>query len=174
VVGAAADLTVTTTDLLAAGRTVFGGVEWQIEHEGVPVFTRPLSRPPLVRRSRDQIRRGYAATWAEHAVRALSAARAGAGAAAAGACVHRALAALLVLHQLPTSKRDGVSGMLDRVAEVDPAFAAWARGVVGSGHASTAAARAVLVAVLDRIAAEPGAAPYVERLRAAMSAAAGS
>lgn len=165
---------VSTTDLYAAGHRVFGGVEWLIENEGVDVFTAPLSRRPVVRRTPDQVRRGYAATWILHGLRALERAASG-GAAAAGdersaatLCIQRAVWALLVFHRLPASTAGGIEALLARLGERDSAFSGWVAKLTAGG-ADPAAAHAVLKAAADRIALDPASAPYVAQARDILS-----
>jgi len=172
-VGAAADVMLTTTDMLAAGRRVFGGVEWLVDHEGVLLRETRLRRKPVARRSPDQVRRGYVATWLDHAWRALRAAQRGtpsgpAGEDPAAAAVLRALMALLVFHRLPAAKRDGHAGMLARLAAVDPPFAEWA-GRLDLERPSPQVAGAVIRAVVERVAGDAGTAPYVAHLRRALA-----
>ena len=160
------DLAVTTTDLYEAGHKVFGGLEWLMDHEGIQVFSlRPL-RKPVVRRTRDQVRRGYVATWIEHAIRALESHGGGAGehcSAAAAACVQRAVAALLVFYQIPTRKT-AVGEMLALLNSADKPFADWVRKVIASDF-PVQSAQVVLTAVIQRIEADSGSAPYLTQSR---------
>jgi predicted nucleotidyltransferase len=163
-----------TTDLYAAGHQVFGGVEWLIDNEGVDVFTAPSIRRPVVRRTPDQVRRGYAATWIVHALRALEAAASGADTAsgdkrsAAALCVQRAVWALLVFHRLPASTAGGLEGLLKRLGERDPAFSSWVAKLTASS-VDPGAAHAVLKGAVDRIALDPASARYVAELRHILS-----
>lgn len=50
------DLWVCTTELFEEGRHVVGGVESLVQAEGVDLYLRDYDRPPVVRRSPDQVR----------------------------------------------------------------------------------------------------------------------
>jgi hypothetical protein len=169
--GANVEVFVTTTDMFAAGHRVFGGIEWLVDAEGVDLFSIPYTRKPAVRRTPDQVRYGYAATWVDHSLRALEAASVPGSlvvAKAAEASIERALAALLVLHQIPTSKLRGAEGMLYQLAHVDPAFSEWAMGIVARQNA-VHSAHSILKGVIERISTDRVAAAYVARARAIVS-----
>lgn len=169
VIGGVADLMVTTTDLYAAGHRIFGGVEWLIDNEGVEVFSTPPRRLPIARRTRDQVRRGYVATWISHALRALKATTLTSDPAPAEACIQRALAAIYVLHGAPITKREGISGMVQRLADVDPEFAGTAIPLA-IRPPSVNSASALLGAVLDRLTlTEPGMVPYLAPIAAELA-----
>lgn len=158
-----AEIFVTTADQFVAGRTIFGGVDWQIETEGVPLYTEAFRRQPVARRTPAQVRNGYAATWVQHALRALEAAYREPD--AARVALERALVALLVIHGAPASKRAGVDGFLRVLLAHDPGFVRWVEQILDGGITAVAA-RAVLKGVLDRISADPMAAKYVAETRA--------
>lgn len=67
------DIRVRTTDRDAEARDVPGGVEWIAAHGGVPVFEIPPLRPPVVRTSRENVRRELVSSWMHHAISALEA-----------------------------------------------------------------------------------------------------
>jgi hypothetical protein len=159
----ATDVFVTTTEQYAAGRNVFGGIDWLIDREAVELFSTPFQRKPVVRRTRAQVRNGYVAMWVFHGLRALEAARAG-EAEAAKASVDRALAALLVLHQIPASKLVGTEGLLTLLRSRDCTFADWAQALV-STPINPSAAHAILKAAVERISMDSEVAPYVSEAR---------
>ncbi|HEX2205156.1 MAG TPA: nucleotidyltransferase domain-containing protein, partial [Longimicrobium sp.] len=112
------DLWVRTPDRFEEARHVVGGVEWLVETEGVVVYRRAPDRPPVPRRTPEQVRRENVSAWVEHALLALdgTTARANASALAAGgasagdsreaarAAVERAVNALLVAHGVAATK----------------------------------------------------------------------
>jgi predicted nucleotidyltransferase len=161
------DVLVTTTEQYAAGRRVFGGVDWLIDNEGVELFAAPFHRKPVIRRTSAQVRNGYVATWVFHALRALEAAF-GNDAGAEQACVDRALAALLVFHQIPASKLAGTDGLLALLRSRDGPFADWAQALVSNGIAATTA-HAILKAAVERISKDAAAAPYVSDARTVLA-----
>jgi predicted nucleotidyltransferase len=163
------EIFVTTTDQFAVGRTIFGGVDWLIETEGVPLYAEPFRRQPSASRTHVQVRNGYAATWVQHALAALAAAQRGEPNATL-ITVERALVALLVMHQLPAAKAAGATGFARLLSARDPPFAEWMERVTARGI-TTATSRSVLKAVVDRISVDPAAAPYVAGVRRQLASA---
>ena len=162
-----AEVFVTTADQFIVGRSIFGGVDWQIETEGIPLYTEAFRRQPVARRTPAQVRNGYAATWVQHALHALEAAYRGEPDAARVA-LERGLVALLVMHGAPSSKRAGVDGFLGVLLAHDPGFVRWVEQILGGG-VTAVAARAILKGVLDRISADPMAATYIAEMRAILA-----
>jgi len=170
------DLSVRTTDQYHEARHVIGGVEHLVDVEGIDVFSHPLSDPPSIRRSPTQVRLQHTGTWITHAAAVLeeatareqadsalapeSAARL---ASAAHASVMRAVTALLVSHQLPSAKRDGIPAMIKQLAAVDPETAAELEAVLRRAGPPFPAASAVLRMVVLRLGSVPGMAPYLNQ-----------
>jgi predicted nucleotidyltransferase len=65
------DVRVRTIDRFAEAKEVPGGVEWLAAHEGVVVYDAPVTLPPTVRASRDDVRRELVSAWVHHAIAAL-------------------------------------------------------------------------------------------------------
>jgi predicted nucleotidyltransferase len=169
------DLWVRTTDRFEEARRVVGGVEWMAETEGVVVYSRPLERRPVARRTPGQVRRENVSAWIEHALFALDAAARSANASvlrsdgaasgdpvsAARMAVERAVNALLVAHQLRASKSGGVAGMLALLDGVDPAMAAHLRALDAEGPGSPMAAHAIVTAIVHRLSEDAALARYL-------------
>ena len=163
------DLWVRTTDRFEEARRVVGGVEWMAETEGVVVYSRPLERRPVARRTPDQVRRENVSAWIEHALFALDAAARSANASvlrpdgaasgdpggAARMAVERAVNALLVAHQLRASKHGGVGGMLGLLDGVDPPMAAHLRALGAEAAGSPMEAHAIVAAIVHRLGDDP-------------------
>lgn len=173
------DLTVRTTDHYHEARHVIGGVEHLVDLEGVDVYSHPLSDPPTIRRTPTKIRQQHTGTWITHAAAVLeeaaSSAQASSGgnleraarlASAAHASVMRAVTALLVSHQLHSSKRDGIPSMLAQLAAVDQQTAFELESVLTRAVPPFQTACAVLQIVLRRLGRDSGVTPYLQRAQA--------
>ena len=154
------DLSVRTTDQYAEAADVLGGLEWLVKHQGRVVFSRPLLRPPRVRRSRAEVLRDHVSTWVDHAV-------AGVGGAARLAstvprdslalsrlAMERALNAVLVLHQVP-ARGKRLQVLLEQVREVEAHLASSLSPVLSEdrGHVS---AGVFVGAVIDHLMGDAG------------------
>ena len=177
------DLSVRTTDRMAEAGHVFGGVEWFATTQGVLVYQQELSRPANARKSSEQVRRELMSAWIEHAHGALSRGLAAdrhivnePDAARAHKdrlhlprrCVERCVTAILVLHDRHCFKHEGLDAMLEMLAPLEPQLTARIRAALSRGI-NPAAATAVLRIVVQRVLAEPAAAPYVKKVSDAMS-----
>lgn len=180
------DLWVRTTDQFEEGRRVIGGVESLVEVEGVEVYSTPSRRAPVTRRTRDQVRRANVGIWIEHAVLALEQARrvehaallrSSTSAAAwdagelAWQAVRCALNALLVAHQVRSTKQDPLDDVLEKLACVEPAFEAALRPRLPAHDGAVPAiqAHAVVSAVLHRTLQDPAMERYVGGFRARLA-----
>jgi hypothetical protein len=170
------DLSVRTTDHYHEARGVIGGVEHLVDVEGVDVYSHPLSEPPTIRRAPDCVRSQHAGTWITHAVAVLEEAVSSARGAphldatklteAAHACAMRAITALLTIHQLHSSKRDGLPAMLTQLAGADAQAAAELQGVLERAGPPIQKARTVLQIVVGRLGRDPGMTPYLRQAHA--------
>jgi predicted nucleotidyltransferase len=175
------DLWVRTTDRYEEARGVIGGVERLVDVEGVDVFSEALTRPPLVRRTPDQVRREHVSAWIEHALWALEGTAAMEAAAvppraapghprtvgeASRVCAERAVNALLVFHQIEAGKGNGFAGMIARLATCDRACASRMENLFSSSDKPTAAARRVVSEVIRRLAQDRVMLPYLAPSRA--------
>jgi hypothetical protein len=159
------DLWVRTTDRYEEARGVIGGVERLVDTEGVTVYARPTQRPPVVRRSPDEVRREHVSAWVEHALAAyVGTLRMESGSApptpgqpktaqdGARICAERAVNALLVYHQREASKSAGVDGMLALLPESDHRRAIrWAQTGGRGGGSASGCARRVMAGLLERM-----------------------
>lgn len=174
------DLSVRTTDHYHEARHVIGGVEHLVDFEGVDLYSHALSRPPTIRRTPTQVRQQHTGTWITHAAAVLDEATSGAQAdsdgtperrearlaLAAHASVMRAVTALLVSHQLHSSKRDGIPAMLTQLASVDADTAAELENVLKQSIPPFQRACAVLQMVAIRLGRDPGVTPYLRQAEA--------
>jgi predicted nucleotidyltransferase len=173
------DLSVRTTDHYHEARHVIGGVEHLVDLEGVDVYSHPLSDPPTITRTPTRVRQQHTGTWITHAAAVLeeatSSAQADSGgmperaarlSSAAHASVMRAFTALLVSHQLHSSKRDGVPAMLAQLAAVDEETAAELERVLRRPVPPFQRACAVLQITLLRLGRDPGVTPYLQQAQA--------
>lgn len=163
------DIAVRTTDHYAEAFRVVGGPEHLVATEGVVVYSRALDRPPVVRRTPDQVRFVNVSTWIKHALLAADRAAAAENAKALGSTTHearrdpqalgraaveRALNAVLVLHKIHVEKRIGVQGMLSCLEEVEPHTVERLRPAV-HGALTARVAYAVVGILLKRLATQP-------------------
>jgi len=170
------DLWVRTTDRYAEARGVVGGVERLVDVEGVDVYSEPPTRPPLVRRTPDQVRREHVSAWIEHALWALEGTAAMEAAKvppriapghprtveeASRICAERAVNALLVFHQVEAAKGDGLAGMIAHLSTCDRACASRIESLFPSTDDPTASARRVVSEVVRRLAQDRGMLPYL-------------
>lgn len=174
------DLSVRTTDHYHEARHVIGGVEHLVDLEGVDVYSRPLNNRPTIRRTPTEVRHQHTGTWLTHAAavlkEAVSNSRADSDgtpepggarlASAAHASVMRAVTALLVSHQLHSSKRDGIPAMLTQLASVDADTAAALETVLKRSIPPSHRACAVLQMVVVRLGRDPGVRPYLQQAQA--------
>jgi hypothetical protein len=174
------DLSVRTTDHYHEARHVVGGVEHLVDLEGVDLYSHPLSHPPTIRRTPTKVRQQHIGTWITHAAAVLDEATSGAQAdsvgtpaargarhaSAAHASVMRAVTALLVSHQLHSSKRDGIPAMLTQLASVDVVTAAELETVLKQSTPPFERACAVLQIVVVRLRRDPGVAPHLQQAQA--------
>jgi hypothetical protein len=157
------DLWLRTTDQYEEARAVPGCMEYVMATEGVEVYSRPLTRRPVVRRSREQVRCQNVRDWLEDALgdldRAVALERGGRPPPGAGPVptdpghyarrsIKRSIIALCIWREtaLPT-KYHTVSEAVGHGTALDPALAATVRTALVDGERSASAARAVLVAV---------------------------
>lgn len=173
------DLSVRTTDHYHEARQVIGGVEHLVDVEGVDVYSHPLTHPPTIRRTPARVRQQHTGTWITHAATVLEEAASGARdgfgatdgraaslASAAHASVMRAVTALLVSHQLHSSKRDGIPAMLTQLAAVDEETADELERVLKRAVPPLQRACAVLRIVVLRLGRDPGVTPYLQQAQA--------
>jgi predicted nucleotidyltransferase len=175
------DLWVRTTDRYAEARGVIGGIERLVDVEGVDVFSEPLRRAPIVRRTPDQVRREHVSAWIEHALWALEGTAAMENATvprpaapgrprsadeASRICAERAVNALLVFHQVEAGKGDGLTGMIERLSTCDPGCAARLGDGFAQSGSPTSAARYVVSEVMRRLSEDRGMLPYLVSSRA--------
>jgi hypothetical protein len=175
------DLSVRTTDEYQEARAVVGGVEHLMDVEGIDVYTRRMNRPPIIRRTPDQVRRMHAGTWLTHAVDVLVEATAlptiapprpdarysrGKGInSALSVAAERAVTALLVTHQLHSAKRDGVRSMLAQLRAVDPEVAGEVLALLEDTSNPLATARAIVnVVTTTTLRRDPAMAPHLKRV----------
>lgn len=171
------DLWVRTTDQFEEARNVVGGIESLVETEGVVLYSRPLDRPPVVRRSPDMVRRANVRGWLEHALMALdrAVARAQGPAVVTGQpaavpdaahfaykSIRCAINAVLVLHQIRSSKQEDLNVVLARVAGVEPGVADWLRSVLATDQHSIGTAYSVLNGVVRELSQDPPVARLLE------------
>jgi hypothetical protein len=164
------DLLVRTTDHYCEARGVVGGVEYLVDREGVDVYARALEHPPTIRRNAEQVRRANAGTWITHASAVLEELaahpRSRESASAGPASAMRSVTALLVTHQLHSSKRDGIRQMLGQLAAVDSPTAAQLLVSLESAEPPFRKAHAVLRTAVARLAQDPGMLPHLRQARA--------
>lgn len=161
------DLWVRTTDQYYEGRRVIGGFEYFAEVEGVVVYSRPLRRQPIVRRSPDQVRRANVRNWLRDAHKSL---RVSAGLSFgdgnddddigdpshyAWRCIQRCMTAVLVYYKVHSTKQDGLNVYLDKLKAVNSEISSWYRSVLGPGHQSISVAHTVLVETTQWLAQDP-------------------
>jgi predicted nucleotidyltransferase len=166
------DLWLRTTDQYEEARAVPGGMEHVAATEGVDVYSRPLTRRPVVRRGRVQVRRQNVRDWLEDALadlnRSVTLVRGGRPPLHAGPVptdpghyaqrsIQRSIIATCIWHQaaLP-SKHQPISEALLSLAPLDSELAAAISVALTRGERSPSAARTVLVAVAQRLGGEPG------------------
>jgi hypothetical protein len=170
------DLSVRTTDHYHEARQVVGGVEHLVDLEGVEVYSHPLSNPPTIRRMPAQVRWEHAGTWITHSTAVLEVATSVRGdcgdayaarlTSAAHASAMRAITALLVTHQLFSSKRDGIRAMLAQLGCVDAKSAQELRAILELADPPFQKAQAVLRLVVQRLGEDPGMTPYLQQAHA--------
>ncbi|MFL5385823.1 MAG: nucleotidyltransferase domain-containing protein [Longimicrobiaceae bacterium] len=175
------DLWVRTTDRYAEARGVIGGIERLVDVEGVDVFSEPLTRAPIVRRTPDQVRREHVSAWIEHALWALEGTAAMESATvarpvapgqprtadeASRICAERAVNALLVFHQVEARKGDGLTGMIERLSKCDPGCAAHLGKLFPDEESPTTAARRLVSEVMRRLSEDRSMLPYLGSSRA--------
>jgi hypothetical protein len=67
----ATDMTVRSTDQFEEARYVIGGVERLVDLEGAVVYSRPLHRLPIPKRSRDRVRNALVRAWLDASSRSF-------------------------------------------------------------------------------------------------------
>lgn len=175
------DLWLRTTDQFAEARDVFGTVEWMIGSEGVDLYASARERPPVVRRTPDQVRRQSVRAWLMDAAIQLDRAlrlsttpgkgRNGAftehdPAHYAWRSAQRVIVALFVYHQVPVStRREELGSVFSRLDLIEPAVAAGLRRLLPTSSASPQAARAVHERVMGRLRRDPAMRPYLKEVR---------
>jgi hypothetical protein len=173
------ELWVRTTDRFAEAGAVIGGVEHSAATEGIRIFWRPPVRAPIVRRTRDQVRRELAAAWLEHAVTALegtvgmenpasrapwSPGRPISPRHAAQICIDRVVTAALVFHQLPIHKEGPLTGKVETLRSRDAKLAAWLDRTINPDLRPSQCGHLVVSGIFRRWLADSTMTPFVRAL----------
>jgi hypothetical protein len=149
---------------------VIGGVEHLIDLEGFDLHSEPLEHPPTIRRSVAQVRRQHAGTWITHAAAVLDEAAHSPATNSLASASHtsamRSITALLVTHQLHSSKRDGIPCMIQQLSQVDASSAAELRAALETRDPPFERANVVLRLAVGRLAVDPGMVQYLQQARA--------
>lgn len=174
-----ADLSVRTTDRYEEARRVIGGVEYQVDAEGIDVYAEAFQRTPVVRSDAEQVRREHTYGWLQHAVDVLTQALRLNNARAlrpvntaphpheieaARSAVKRAITSLLVWHRITPSTLHDDEGMLAQLANADPEIASQLRSILAQGPGSARVAHAVLGCAVARLNKDARMAPFLSRL----------
>jgi predicted nucleotidyltransferase len=179
------DLWLLSSDHYEEGRTVLGGVEYFAETEGVVVYTEPLQRDPVVRRTPDTVLRQNVRAWLgdaldrlEQAIQAstgsLASGRAegpaGRVASYASRVIEKSVMALCVLHRIAAStKGPGTRHALTALKVWEPTLAAWIAGQTDVPDLDVVTAHRVLGVVLTHVGKVPGMSGYLTELTTRLS-----
>lgn len=166
------DLWVLTIDQAEEGRAVAGGIEEIANREGVVVFSAAPTRPPIIRRSADVVRRQNTRAWIGDSLEQLAGMR-WVDADVARRAVEKAVMSLCVFHQVPAdTKADSLAGVLSSLRCKDPEMAHWLEKVLPPHEVDPRTARVVVRGILHRLRNDPQMRTYLAPLLTRLSTAA--